>query len=189
MQHGRDADALRGLTAVDGSLLPALPRMLWALWMDDSHRAAKLHLQLDILRAVPSDATVTAGNGSEREQLRALLQAGRLYVLDRGYADYQLFRDVLQAISGLYRDQLELDVNVRSEAPGLTLQYANSERAPLEHWHGDTFRVLWKRTFAAQERPTFVTFRVDAKAQSAALHFEVFGDTVDATRVERPAGN
>jgi hypothetical protein len=101
LQHGRDADALRGLTAVDGSLLPALPRMLWALWMDDGHRAAKLHLQFDILPAVPSDATVTPGVGSEREQGRALLQAGRLYVVDRGYADYGLFRDVLQAGSSL----------------------------------------------------------------------------------------
>jgi hypothetical protein len=35
LQHGRDAFTLRGLTAVDGSLLPALPRMVWALWMDD----------------------------------------------------------------------------------------------------------------------------------------------------------
>jgi hypothetical protein len=69
------------------------------------------------------------------------------------------------------------------------MQYANSEHAPLEHWHGDTFRVLWKRVFAAQERPTFVTFRVDEKARSAALRFEVFGDAVDAARVEPPAGN
>jgi len=29
------------LVAVDGSLLPALPKMLWALWLDDEHRAAK----------------------------------------------------------------------------------------------------------------------------------------------------
>ena len=32
--------ALAQLTAVDGSLLPALPRMAWALWQDDQHRAA-----------------------------------------------------------------------------------------------------------------------------------------------------
>jgi CubicO group peptidase (beta-lactamase class C family) len=95
----------------------------------------------------------------------------------------------LERYAGLYRDRLELDVNVRHEGQGLTMQYANSEHAPLEHWHGDTFRVLWKRVFAAQERPTFVTFRVDEKARSAALRFEVFGDAVDAARVEPPAGN
>jgi hypothetical protein len=95
--HGRDAEALRGLTAVDGSLLPALPRMAWALWMDDRHRAAKLHLHFDVLKGVPCEATVTAGVGCESEQLRATLQANRLYVVDRGYACFQLFRDIVDA--------------------------------------------------------------------------------------------
>ena len=35
---GKEAKALRGLTAVDGSLLPALPKMAWALWKDEQHR-------------------------------------------------------------------------------------------------------------------------------------------------------
>jgi hypothetical protein len=30
----REWAALKGLTAVDGSLLPALPRMAWALWLE-----------------------------------------------------------------------------------------------------------------------------------------------------------
>jgi len=97
---GREAEALRGLTAVDGSLLPALPKMVWALWLDDEHRAAKMHVHFDVLRGVPVEATVTAGNGSETAQLRATLQAGRLYVIDRGYADYQLFQDIITAGSG-----------------------------------------------------------------------------------------
>ena len=29
------------LVAVDGTLLKALPKMLWALWLDEDHRAAK----------------------------------------------------------------------------------------------------------------------------------------------------
>lgn len=99
LQHGREAEALRGLQAVDGSLLPALPRMVWALWEDDTHHAAKLHLQFDVLKGVPSDATVTAGASSEPDQLRAMLQPDRLYVIDRGYAGYQLFRDILDARS------------------------------------------------------------------------------------------
>jgi hypothetical protein len=94
---GREADALRRLTAVDGSLLPALPRMAWALWQDDTHRAARMHVQFDVLRGVPRDATVTAGTGSERDQLRAVLRPDRLYVVDRGYVAYALFADILQA--------------------------------------------------------------------------------------------
>ena len=97
LERGRDAEALRGLTAVDGTVLPALPRMAWALWTDEKHRAAKVHLHFEVLKGVPADATLTAAACSEPDQLRAMLQPGRLYVTDRGYADYQLFRDILDA--------------------------------------------------------------------------------------------
>jgi Transposase DDE domain len=97
---GKEAEALRGLTAVDGSLLPALAKMAWALWLDDQHRAAKMHVHFDVLRGVPVEATVTEGNGSETAQLRATLQPQRLYVIDRGYADYHLFQDIVDAGSG-----------------------------------------------------------------------------------------
>jgi hypothetical protein len=91
--------ALEGLTAVDGSLLPALPKMVWALWVDEQHRAAKMHVAFEVLRGVPVRATVTAGNDSEKDQLRAMLEAGRLYVVDRGYAEYRLFQEILDAQS------------------------------------------------------------------------------------------
>jgi Transposase DDE domain len=91
LERGREAEILRGLTAVDGSLLPALPKMAWALWVDDTHRAAKLHLHFDVFKGVPCHATITGGNGNEKQQLRQTLQAGRLYVVDRGYAEYRLF--------------------------------------------------------------------------------------------------
>jgi hypothetical protein len=92
--HGREAEALRNLTAVDGSLLPALPKMIWACCRDH-HYAAKMHVHFDVLRGVPVDATVTDGNASETTQLRRMLQPDRLYVIDRGYADYQLFQDII----------------------------------------------------------------------------------------------
>jgi hypothetical protein len=101
LQSGREAEALRGLTAVDGSILPALPRMAWALWNGGLQRAAKLHLAFDVLKSVPADATLTPAAASEHTQLRAMLRAGLLYVLDRGYAGYELFRDVLDAGSSL----------------------------------------------------------------------------------------
>ena len=53
------AAGLQGLTAVDGTL----PLMMWALWLDDN-RAAKMHLQFDVLKSIPCDATLTAGNSS-----------------------------------------------------------------------------------------------------------------------------
>jgi IS4 transposase len=94
LQGGRDAEALSGLTAVDGTLLAALPSMAWALWKDDTHRAAKLHLQFDILKGVPCDAHLSAAATSEPAQLQAMLAAGRFYVMDRGYACYDLLRAI-----------------------------------------------------------------------------------------------
>jgi Transposase DDE domain len=89
-----EQDALAQLTAVDGSLLPALPRMAWALWQDDQHRAAKMHVAFAVLRQGPVDVTVTAGNGSERAEWRRLVQPGGFYVVDRGDADYSLFQEL-----------------------------------------------------------------------------------------------
>jgi hypothetical protein len=110
LESGREAEVLRGLTAVDGSLLPALPKMAWALWVDDTHRAAKLHLHFDVFKGVPCRATLTHGSGNERTQLKDTLQADRLYVVDRGYAEYQLFQDIIDAKSsfiGRIRDDAD----------------------------------------------------------------------------------
>lgn len=90
-------EALRTLTAVDGSLLPALPRMIWALWLDESHHAARLHLHFEVARGIPVDASISAGQGSEVRQLQQHIQAGRLYVLDRGFACYDLLADIQAA--------------------------------------------------------------------------------------------
>jgi hypothetical protein len=94
---GREAEALRDLQAVDGSVLPALPKMAWALWRDPRHRAAKMHVHFHVLKAVPTRITVTAGNGCEREQLRDALEPGGFYVVDRGYRDWGFFEDIVAA--------------------------------------------------------------------------------------------
>jgi len=87
------------LTAVDGTLLSALPKMLWALWLDEEHRAAKLHLEFDIQGNLPANATITNGNGNERDALRGFLSPDKLYALDCGYAEYKLFNEIKQAES------------------------------------------------------------------------------------------
>lgn len=113
LYQGHDAEALQGLTAVDGTLLPALSKMAWAWWRDDTHRAGKLHLHFDVLKGVPCAASVTAGNDSEKKQLRVKLQADRLYVIDRGYAEYALFQEIINARSsfvGRVRDDAVYDV-------------------------------------------------------------------------------
>ena len=114
----RDLKGLEDLTAVDGSLLPALPKMVWALWMDEEHRAAKMHLVFEVLRGVPRKVSLTEGNASEAKQLRELLEPGRLYVMDRGYTEYLLFEKILEVGSSfICRIRDRLTWNVIEERP------------------------------------------------------------------------
>lgn len=112
--RGREAEALAGLTAVDGSFFAALPRMVWALWhKSDEKRGVKLHLHFDVLKGVPCDAELTPAACSETATLRAMLQAGRLYVVDRGYACYELFAAICSAGSsfiGRVKDNTAFEV-------------------------------------------------------------------------------
>jgi IS4 transposase len=114
-----DQEALRDLTAVDGTLLRGLPNMAWAVWQDDSHRAAKAHVAFEVFRAGPADATLTHGNGSEREQLRTqLLKPGRIYVVDRGYESYELLADIRdKGSSFVARVQQDVAFEVQEERP------------------------------------------------------------------------
>jgi hypothetical protein len=71
--------------------------MVWALWKDPQHRAVKLHLHFEVLKGVACDATISPAACSEPAHLKAMLEPGRLYVMDRGYASYELFQAILKA--------------------------------------------------------------------------------------------
>jgi hypothetical protein len=101
LSGGREAEALKGLTAVDGSIFTGMSRMAWALWNGPENRGVKLHLHFDVLKGVPCQAAVTPAACSEPGQLEAMIQPGRLYAVDRGYADYELFAKVVGAGSSL----------------------------------------------------------------------------------------
>lgn len=116
--HGREAEALANLTAVDGTMFTALPRMAWALWQDAEHRGVKLHLQFHACKGVPGDAALSPAACSEPAALTSMLEAGRLYVCDRGYASFELFRKILDAKSSLIiRVKDDIAVSVQEERP------------------------------------------------------------------------
>jgi hypothetical protein len=87
------------LVATDGTLLPALPKMLWALWLDDRHKAAKLHLEFDILKQIPVNYKVTDANANEKSVFREFLSPNKLYVADAGYSEYKLLQEIIDAKS------------------------------------------------------------------------------------------
>ena len=96
--HSKLDDLSGILTAVDGTLIPALSKMTWALWKTD-RQAVKLHTQFDLQKHVPIKITITEGNGGEIEALEHELEAGRIYVKDRGYASLGLFQKIINAQS------------------------------------------------------------------------------------------
>jgi hypothetical protein len=83
------------VTIADGTLLNALPRVAWALWLNGGKRAAKAHVQFEVLKGGPSKLDVTAANASERATFKRALEPNRLYVTDSGFASFELFQDVI----------------------------------------------------------------------------------------------
>jgi len=102
------------ITLVDGSWLPVISKATWALFRsDDRHKSAKAHVQFELLKGVPVAATITDANSSEHEVLGQNLEPDRLYVLDRGYAKYELLESIAAANSSFacrLRDNAVFDV-------------------------------------------------------------------------------
>jgi hypothetical protein len=88
--------------ARDGSLLPALPRMHWALFgggkakkSGAANNAARLHLSFHLLDDKPAAVQITDGKTCERKTWQAQWERGAAYVGDRYYAqDYQCLREL-----------------------------------------------------------------------------------------------
>jgi hypothetical protein len=183
-----DRAALRDLVAVDGTLLRALPRMAWALWQDPRHRAAKAHVAFAVFRGGPVDATVTAGNGSERQQLRTqLLRRGQIYVVDRGYESYQLLAAIRSAGSSFvtrvqqdvaFESQEERPVPAAARAVGVVRDVLLRRLGSSHHkdWHsGQTLRLVVVENRAARVGEPrllyLVTDRLDWAAELVALAY------------------
>jgi len=77
----------------------------------------------------------------------------------------------LEDYVGAYADRLYGDVEVELETGGLVLRYSPDYVADLEHWHHDTFRVVWRNTWIGR---SFVTFGVDARSRVRTLDLEGF---------------
>lgn len=115
------------LTAVDGSIVRTLAGLAEAAYLKDKNGAThcgwRFHTHFEIDRGVPVRMDVTsAANGgktSEKQQLRRRLEADRCYVLDRGFAEFRLWNDIVAAGSSYVcriRDNSDLGA-VEEERP------------------------------------------------------------------------
>jgi hypothetical protein len=95
------------LTAVDGSVVRTLASLAEAAYLTDkngqTHCAWRFHTHFEIDRGVPvrMDATTALNSGKtdEKSQLRARLEPDRCYVMDRWYAEFALWNDIVRAKS------------------------------------------------------------------------------------------
>lgn len=106
-QDPRLAALNRHLTAVDGTLINALPRLIESAWghhRDGSPRHRwRLHLELDIQDSIPNWLDLTgpknSGTGDEKAVLKAHLRPERTYVVDRWFGHMPTLNAVVAARS------------------------------------------------------------------------------------------
>ena len=127
--HARDprlAELRQTITLVDGTLLPALTRIAEAMWLTTrtgtAHHAWRLHTQFHLDRHVPLRMDLTAGKNSgesdEKTVFRQHLAADHLYVMDRWYAQFKLFDDIVAAGSSYVcrvRDNSSYEIHQQRE--------------------------------------------------------------------------
>ncbi len=94
------------LTLVDATLITAMPRIMTASVMKRRGQTGtvkwRLHTHFEVDRHVPTRIDVTpnaGGDHDERAVLNRTIESDRLYAMDRGYAKFKLFNDIVAAKS------------------------------------------------------------------------------------------
>lgn len=90
------------ITAVDGSVFRVLTQIAHLAWLPKGEGKSscgyRLHAQFEVFRGVPSRIDVTGANpkgeADERYVLEQTVEAGRCYLMDRGYEKYRLWNAI-----------------------------------------------------------------------------------------------
>jgi Transposase DDE domain len=175
--QGGDArvrQALSALTAVDGTVLRAVPRMAWAP-AGGPGKAVRLHLHFNVFEQVPQAWPITAGNVCERKVFAQTVEPGAMIVADRHYGhDFALLAQLrARAIHYVIR----LYNNLVFEPVGPERPLSEADRRAGVVWdrqvrfgvHGDgpVFRVV--RVEANGDVFQLVTTREDLSAELIGL--------------------
>lgn len=92
------------ITAVDGSVFRVLAQIARLAWLPKGGGkqscGIRLHAQFEVFRGTMHRIDVTGANpkgeADERRVLQRSVEAGRCYLIDRGYEKYQLWNDIHQ---------------------------------------------------------------------------------------------
>jgi hypothetical protein len=101
-RDARMKDLTQTLTLVDATLVSAMPRIMAASVMKQQTGKGmikwRLHTHFEVERHQPSRIDVTRDGGGandERAVLERTIETDRCYVMDRGYAKFRLFNDIV----------------------------------------------------------------------------------------------
>jgi hypothetical protein len=83
------------LSAVDGTLLRAVPRMAWATSSGPTW-AVRLHLHFSVFDQVPETWTITPGDVCERKVFQEVVQPGAMVVADRLFGNHYALLEQLR---------------------------------------------------------------------------------------------
>lgn len=184
--HDPRLDAVtRQLLAVDGSFFTVAPRIAWAIFNGSGKGNVRTHVQFNILQGLPEHFTLTHGQASEGQQLRASLQPDCFYVMDRGFQDYQLLADIIGA-------QSDFLVRLRKSAQSETIEELSltaadqaagvrSDARVRLGWRSDQtpempelrrLEIVYTNRKGEQETMTLLTNRLDLPAYLIALIYQ-----------------
>jgi len=175
--QGGDArvrQALKALTAVDGTVLRAVPRMAWAP-AGGPGTAVRLHLHFNVFEQIPEAWPITPGNVCERKVLAQTVQPGAMIVADRHYGhDFALLAHwrahgidfVLRLYNNLVFEQAGPERPLTEPDRRAGVVWDHQVRFGV-HGDGPVFRVV--RVEAKGEVFDLVTTREDLSAELIGL--------------------
>ena len=88
----------------------------------------------------------------------------------------------LERYTGTYADSLYGSVVIRMENGHLVLDMAPKMTGAIEHWHYDTFRVVWRDR---RDGTNLLTFTLDADGKIDVMTADVGGPAEETPRMKR----
>lgn len=149
----RTRQALAALTAVDSTLLRAVPRMAWTPAPGPGW-GVRLHLHFSVFDQVPEAWTITPGNTSERKVFKEVVQPGAMVVADRYFSNHYALLEELRGRGVQFVFRLHNNAILESVGPERPLTAEDRQAG-----------VVWDRQmrFGVQgQGPVFRVVRVEA---------------------------
>jgi hypothetical protein len=170
----RTRQTLAALTAVDGTLLRAVPRMAWAPAAGPSW-AVRLHLHFSVFDQVPEAWTITPGNVCERKVFQQTVQPGAMVVADRYFSQNHALLEELRSGGVHFVFRLKDNTVLESVGPERALTAQDRQAGVVsdrsvrlgQAAHGPVFRVV--RVESGGDVFQLVTTREDLPAELIGL--------------------